>query len=74
MGDSSIFDEIPKEISSQLVSFSEATDDVEQLVNKISSFSNNSSNERITFRLVVWILLKVSFHYATLSMLYFSVS
>ncbi|KAH8859767.1 Nuclear nucleic acid-binding protein [Schistosoma japonicum] len=45
MGDSSIFDEIPKEISSQLVSFSEATDDVEQLVNKISSFSNNSSNE-----------------------------
>ncbi|CAH8498599.1 unnamed protein product [Heterobilharzia americana] len=45
MVESSIFDEIPEEISTQLVSFSEATDDVEQLVNKISSFSNTSDNQ-----------------------------
>ncbi|VDP74987.1 unnamed protein product [Schistosoma mattheei] len=45
MVDSSIFDEIPEEISAQLVSFSEATDDVEQLVKKISNFSNDSNTE-----------------------------
>ncbi|KAK4469250.1 hypothetical protein MN116_006821 [Schistosoma mekongi] len=45
MVDNSIFDEIPEEISAQLVSFSEATDDVGQLVNKIGSFPNDSSNE-----------------------------
>uniref|UniRef100_A0A094ZFN3 Uncharacterized protein n=1 Tax=Schistosoma haematobium TaxID=6185 RepID=A0A094ZFN3_SCHHA len=45
MVDSSIFDEIPEEISAQLVSFSEATDDIEQLVKKISNFSNDSNTE-----------------------------
>lgn len=52
MVDSSIFDEIPEEISAQLVSFSEATDDVEQLVKKISNFSNDSNTEVMLLKFI----------------------
>ncbi|CAH8841643.1 unnamed protein product [Trichobilharzia szidati] len=45
MVESSIFDDIPEEISAQLVSFSEAAHSVEQLVKEIASFRDTSSGQ-----------------------------